>query len=111
MIIFMLWMGCSPKKKTTTNCTNLDSTLLSIATATNPISVAKEKGVLVNETQMRIMITLKEQSSPFWEAPAKTELSIRDRHQVLLSPQHLCSISSDARVQSVALPKKPSTKK
>ena len=112
MIVFILWMGCSPKKpNATSNCTNLTSALYDIATAENPSAAAKEKGVLVNESQIRVMITLRPDHSPFWVAPAKTELSIGARHQVLIAPEQLCTISSDARVLSVTAPKIPSSKK
>ena len=79
--------------------------------AADPISRAKEKGLMANETQIRVMITLKEGASPFWGPPITTELSIQERHQVLLAPQKLCSLSSDERVLSIIAPKKPSAKK
>ena len=111
MIIFMLWMGCTPKKQSTSTCTNLDSSLQSVAMAADPISLAQEKGLMANDTQVRVMITLKEGESPFWGGSITTELSIQQRHQVLLAPQKLCSISSDERVLSVIAPKRPSPKK
>ncbi len=79
--------------------------------AADPISLAQEKGLMANDTQIRVMITLKDGESPFWEPPTTTELSVQQRHQVLLTPQKLCSISSDERVVSIIAPKKPSPKK
>ena len=111
MLVFLLWMGCTPKKSKPTNCTRLDSMLRSVGTASDPLAEAQQKGLLVNESQVRVMISLREGETPFWDPPAKTELSIKERHQVLLAPKQLCSVGNDPRVQSISVPKKPSPKK
>ena len=111
-ILFFLLLGCTPKSSLPKQktCGNLSGILQSVAQAVDPLTYAKEKSLLVNTSQMRVMLTLQEGVEAFWSAPIETELSIKQRHQLLLPPTELCSLGQDGRVVSIALPKQVSPK-
>ena len=115
MKIIIFWLlGCSAKSSISQNqkhCGNLSDVLQKVVQAEDPQQYARENSLLVNERQIRIMLTLKKDADVFWSSPVDTELSIKERHQVLIPPVNLCALTQDARVLSATTPKLASSKK
>lgn len=101
------------KNRPNEDCGSISGLLLDIATAEDPTEEARLKQLLVHDSFIRVLITVAQEEPLFWleDESAIHELSLKDRHQILIEPKEVCVFSSDSRIQSIAIPNTPSPKK
>ena len=113
-IILLALLGCATKStasKKQERCTNLSDALQKVAQAEDPNTYAQENALLAKDGLVRVMLTLQDGADAFWTPPVETELSIKQRYQLLVPPEQLCALAQDARVVSVDTPKTASPKR
>jgi hypothetical protein len=100
------------KKKSKGTCTKLTGILHEVGTSEDPLAAAEAKRLLVNDGDIRVLITVQEGVETYWleDESITHELSLQNRHQLLISPAVVCDFSSDARILSVSIPNTPSSK-